>query len=122
LDLETVSRATARAAVLQGIAIESIQFTDASEIMAAQHKSYDRTGFPNGDRFLGGVFSGVNLSGGLLALFCWLRRRGDADVLSSFKTRTQPPSRAVLNCRAPLVQSLKRYSELESKKQQPCAL
>ena len=41
-------RTTARAAILHDVDIDSIPFTDASEIVAAQHESYDGTGFPKG--------------------------------------------------------------------------
>jgi len=41
-------RATARAAVLQDVEIDAIPFTEASEIVAAQHESYDGTGLPQG--------------------------------------------------------------------------
>ena len=41
-------RTTARAAVLHHLEINSIPFADASEIVAAQHESYDGTGFPKG--------------------------------------------------------------------------
>ena len=41
-------RATARAAVFHDVEIDSIPFADASDIVAAQHESYDGTGFPNG--------------------------------------------------------------------------
>ena len=41
-------RTTARAAILHDVEIDRIPFTDASEIVAAQHESYDGTGCPKG--------------------------------------------------------------------------
>jgi HD-GYP domain-containing protein (c-di-GMP phosphodiesterase class II) len=41
-------RVTARAAVLHDVEIDTIPFTTVSEIVAAQHESFDGTGFPKG--------------------------------------------------------------------------
>ena len=41
-------RVTARAAVLHDVETDTIPFTNVSEIVAAQHESFDGTGFPKG--------------------------------------------------------------------------
>jgi HD-GYP domain-containing protein (c-di-GMP phosphodiesterase class II) len=41
-------RITARAAILRDAEIDGIPFTDAAEIVAAQHESFDGMGFPRG--------------------------------------------------------------------------
>jgi len=41
-------RITARAAMLNDLESDKIPFPDASEIVAAQHETYDGTGFPKG--------------------------------------------------------------------------
>jgi len=84
-------RTTARAAILHDVDIDSIPFTDASEIVAAQHESYDGTGFPKG------------LKGGEIPLGARILRV--ADALDALLTGRPPLGGNVL----PWVQSERHY-------------